>query len=67
MEGRGDPADGPGLSCYPCPGLGAQEDGEIFTTQPDYRLNQINLENYPLTPLAFYDAVEEVLRERQIG
>ena len=39
---------------------------KIFTTQPDYRLNQINLENYPLTPLAFYNAVEEVLRHRQI-
>ena len=38
----------------------------IFTTQPDYRLNQIHLENYPLPPLAFYDAVEQVLRQRQI-
>lgn len=39
---------------------------KIFTTQPDYRLLQIYLENYPVTPLAFYEAVEEVFRQRQI-
>ena len=39
---------------------------KIFTTEPDYRLHQIHLENYPLTPLEFYEAVEEVFRQRQI-
>lgn len=39
---------------------------KVFTTRPDYRTNQIYLENYPLTPLAFYGAIEEVLRQRQI-
>jgi hypothetical protein len=39
---------------------------KIFTTHPDYRLRQIYLENYPVAPLAFYDAVEEVLAHRQI-
>lgn len=39
---------------------------KIFTTQPDYRLQQIYLENFPVTPVAFYEAVEEVFRERQI-
>lgn len=39
---------------------------KIFTTRPDYRLQQIYLENYPVTPLAFYEAVEEVLAHRQI-
>lgn len=38
----------------------------ILTTQPDYRLQQIHLENYPATPLAFYEAVETVFRQRQI-
>ncbi len=38
----------------------------IFTTRPDYRLQQIYLENYPATPLAFYGAVEEVMAQRQI-
>lgn len=39
---------------------------KTFTTETDYRLQQIHLENYPLTPLAFFDAVEEVFRQRQI-
>lgn len=39
---------------------------KLFTTQPDYRLQQIHLENYPVTPLAFYNVVEEILRQRQI-
>lgn len=39
---------------------------KLFTTQFDYRLQQIHLENYPVTPLAFYNAVEEILRQRQI-
>lgn len=38
----------------------------IFTTRPDYRLRQVYLENYPATPLAFYEAVEEALAQRQI-
>lgn len=39
---------------------------KTFTVRPDYRTNQIHLENYPLTPLAFYDAVVAVFRQRQI-
>lgn len=39
---------------------------KIFTTQPDYRVQQIYLEDYPVTPLAFYDALEEVFQQRQI-
>jgi len=39
---------------------------KAVTTPPDYRTNQIHLENYPLTPLEFFGAVEEVLAERQI-
>jgi len=39
---------------------------KVFTTRPDYRTNQIHLENYPLTPLEFYEAVEQVLQQRQI-
>lgn len=39
---------------------------KIFTTSPNYRTNQIHLENYPLTPLAFYDAIEEAFARRQI-
>jgi hypothetical protein len=39
---------------------------KLFTARPDYRLQQIHLENYPVTPLAFYNAVEEILRQRQI-
>ncbi|MGI8640426.1 MAG: hypothetical protein ACR2MG_10845 [Pyrinomonadaceae bacterium] len=38
----------------------------IFTTRPDYRLQQIYLENYPVAPLAFYEAVEIVIAQRQI-
>lgn len=38
----------------------------VFTTRPEYRLHQIHLENYPLTPLEFYAAVEEIFRQRQI-
>lgn len=38
----------------------------VFTTRPDYRLQQIYLENYPVAPLAFYEAVEEVVAQRQI-
>jgi hypothetical protein len=39
---------------------------KFLTTHPDYRLHQIHLENYPLTPLAFYDAVEAVIAQRHI-
>ncbi len=39
---------------------------KIVTARPEYRLQQIYLENYPATPLAFYDAVEGVLAHRQI-
>lgn len=39
---------------------------KIFTTRPDYRLQQIYLENYPVAPLAFYEAAEEIFRRRQI-
>lgn len=38
----------------------------IFTTRPDYRLQQIYLENYPVAPLTFYEAVEAVVAQRQI-
>lgn len=38
----------------------------IFTTRPDYRLQQIYLENYPVAPLTFYEAVDEVIAQRQI-
>lgn len=39
---------------------------KTVTAHPDYRTNQIHLENYPLTPLAFYDAVEEAFARREI-
>jgi hypothetical protein len=39
---------------------------KFFTIRPDYRVQQIYLENYTATPLAFYDAVEEVMAHRQI-
>lgn len=39
---------------------------KTFTTRPDYRLQQIYLENYPVAPLAFYEAFEEVMAHRQI-
>lgn len=39
---------------------------KIFTTRPDYRVQQIYLENYPVAPLMFYEAVEEVMAHRQI-
>ena len=38
----------------------------LFTTQPEYRLRQTFLENYPLTPLAFYQSFEEAFARRQI-
>ncbi len=38
----------------------------LFTTQPEYRLQQTFLENYPLTPLAFYQSFEEAFARRQI-
>ena len=39
---------------------------KFFTTHIDYRLQQLYFENYPVTPLIFYDAMEEVFRRRQI-
>ena len=39
---------------------------KVFTTRPEYRLQQIYLENYPVAPLTFYEAVEEAMAQRQI-
>lgn len=38
----------------------------IFTTQPDYRFQQIYLENFPVSPLEFYAAIEQAFFQRQI-
>lgn len=40
---------------------------KIFTTQPQYRLRETYLENYPVTPLQFYQAIEDAFRRRQIA
>lgn len=37
-----------------------------FTTTPEFNHRQIFLEDYPVTPLEFYDLVEEAFRTRQI-
>lgn len=38
----------------------------LFTTQPEYRLQQTFLENYPLTPLQFYQSLTEAFNRRHI-
>ncbi|MDQ4120038.1 MAG: hypothetical protein M3209_01045 [Acidobacteriota bacterium] len=38
----------------------------IFTTQPDYRFHEMYLENFPVTPLEFYAAIEQAFFQRQI-
>lgn len=39
---------------------------KIFTTKSEYHLHQVFLENFPVTPLEFYGAVEEAFTRRQI-
>lgn len=38
----------------------------IFTTAPEFNFRQVFLENYPVTPLEFFSAVEEVFASKQI-
>ena len=38
----------------------------LFTTNPDYRVGQIYLDHYPVTPLELFDAVAGVIADRNI-
>ncbi|MGI8467002.1 MAG: hypothetical protein ACR2N3_00950 [Pyrinomonadaceae bacterium] len=39
---------------------------QVFNTLPEYRLQQIYLENYPLTPLQFYQNFTGSFANRQV-